>query len=89
MWNWRGTGEAGNVENSYHYRYYEMDEMKIDWDAVAIGFETNRDWYYEVQEAYRREIANGVYGRSGKKRCRGLPGFVLRIRLRVRSRLPF
>ena len=49
MWNWRGTGEAGNVENSYHYRYYEMDEMKIDWDAVAIGFETNRDWYYEVQ----------------------------------------
>lgn len=57
MWNWRGTGEAGNVENSYHYRYYEMDEMKIDWDAVAIGFETNRDWYYEVQEAYRREIA--------------------------------
>lgn len=40
----------------YGYRYFESEEMDIDWDDVPEDFTTLRDWYRQVQQAYLQVI---------------------------------
>lgn len=58
MWNrWedRQRTEAES-RNEYAFLYFEADELEIDWEHVLEGTEGYRDWYYETQVAYMREI---------------------------------
>lgn len=44
----------------YRLEYFEQGEIEIDWGDVNRYFETARDWYKEVQDAYLKE-AEAVY----------------------------
>lgn len=46
----------------YGYQYYEEDEMDIDWENVPGDFETIRDWYRQVQQAYIQLIPDVYTG---------------------------
>ncbi len=56
MWILGNISQIEGTGNEYEYIYYEMNEIDIDWDNVPRGFELNRDWYYETQQAYQKEI---------------------------------
>ena len=58
-WNRWGMEEQDEQRpNGYGYEYYEIGEVNIDWENVPSDFEGNRDWYFELQEAYYKEAAN-------------------------------
>lgn len=46
----------GNNESGYGYQYFEEEEMTIEWENVPEDFETLRDWYLQVQQAYLQVI---------------------------------
>lgn len=54
MRGWRTWQSQGR---GYSVRFFEHSDMAIDWDSIEAGFETNRDWYYELQQAYSKEAA--------------------------------
>ncbi len=63
-----------NAENDAEYRleYYERGDMEINWDKGNKYFETAKDWYHEVQEAYLKEAKEVYTDLPGE----ALPGLV-------------
>lgn len=62
--------------NSDHYakyrlEYFEQGEIEINWDDVNRYFETARDWYREVQDAYMKE-AEVIYTEVPQEELPGL-----------------
>lgn len=53
-----GLWEEFEVTRGYGYRYYETEEVDIDWANIPEGFTASRDWYQELQQAYLKEIEN-------------------------------
>ena len=41
--------------NGYIFRYYEREEMQIDWEEVSPDMEEDAAWYQNIQEAYQEE----------------------------------
>ena len=58
MWNRRDRYQGGYGENEYGYQYYELGEMKVDWGSIPPDMETLGEWYYEIQDAYMKEIGS-------------------------------
>lgn len=52
----RRRWEEETWEDGERYLYYEMGEMNIAWDNIPASFAGVRDWYYETQEAYEKEM---------------------------------
>jgi len=46
----------GNTQEGYVYRYYEQSDLRIDWENVLSNMASERDWFWEMQEAYMEEI---------------------------------
>lgn len=46
----------GNPKEGYVYRYYEQQDMNIEWDNVRTNFAPERDWFLTFREAYTEEI---------------------------------
>lgn len=45
------------ADDLYGFRYFQQDEMNIQWDNLRSYFSENGDTYREVQEAYEKEAA--------------------------------
>lgn len=56
MWDRRNGRRDNSTDNGYHYQYYERSEIQIDWQNIPENYELNRDWYYDIQGAYLKEI---------------------------------
>lgn len=52
---WRDYG-YGDPKEGYVYRYYEQQDMNIEWENVRTNFIPERDWFLTFQEAYMKEI---------------------------------
>ena len=52
MWQ-RGQREQRDEE--YEVRYFQSDEIDINWEGVVGTIGEARDWYFELQEAYLKE----------------------------------
>lgn len=39
----------------YSYLYYEQSDMGIQWDHIPARFEQRKEWYKQLQDAYRKE----------------------------------
>jgi len=57
----------------YKLEYFEQGEIEIDWDDANRYFETARDWYQEVQDAYLKE-AKEAYTEVPEEEVPGLSG---------------
>ena len=62
-----------NPENYAEFKleYFERGEVEIQWGDVNRYFETARDWYHEVQDAYLKE-AEAVYTEVPKEEVPGI-----------------
>lgn len=57
---WVSQGDPSG--NRICFRYYEAEDMAIDWDNVSEEFTTLRDWYQQVQGAYQ-QVMQDIYTR--------------------------